>query len=718
VNRHTEYRLLGSPEVLDEGRSVALTGKGAAVLALLALNANRVVSRTTLMDAVWPGESASARRNLEVHVSRLRKSLRSGEGGAEITSRGGGYLLAAEPDAVDVYRFERLVESGQRALDERRHEEAIAHLRAALGLWRGRPLEGLEDYAFAAAEAERLDDVRLGALEARFEAELALGRHQAVVGEIRALANAHPARETLRYELMLALYRNGRQADALAAYAQARRHLIEELGIEPSARLRDLERAILQHDPALTLDPAPTSEAEPPDRPEPAATGLRTFLIARVNGYARYTRERGDEAGSALARAFAGIVQRAATQSGGTLVEVRGDEALCVFDSARGALRAAVELQRRLRTAPEGGAAFPLAVGTGLDAGEALAAEGGYRGGALNVAARLGAAAGPGVILATETVASIAGPVDGLSVGGPRRVALEGFGDPVRAVEVLPDEPLPPVPVSPWPREGRGRRRRLAVAAVVGLFALGAAAATLDQVLVGSRSGNARGHTTGGSGSHTTGGSRKSDVTLRVRTIGGATLVLAGEADAGRTYRTIVDVRLYAVGRPKSKELWLASVSPDGRYKVVAVPTVGPGSYTVRTSQSYLAGTGVQRSPSVPVALKAAPPGAADTPGELTVSSPTRGGTVDDPAFRVAGADDPDPVAGLGYVKVIAYAGTDLTKRPVWTSLPVRRGADGTWSTAFGATLPPGPYTLFVKETDAHGFATGLARKVSFTWGG
>jgi hypothetical protein len=203
-----------------------------------------------------------------------------------------------------------------------------------------------------------------------------------------------------------------------------------------------------------------------------------------------------------------------------------------------------------------------------------------------------------------------------------------------------------------------------------------------------------------------------------VRTIGGATLVVAGDAGAGRTDRTIVDVRLYAEGDPKPKKLWLATVSADGRYKLVAVPPVGPGRYTVRTSQSYRAGTGVRRSPYVPFALKAAPPGAADTTGQLTVSSPTRGAAVSDQAFRITGSDDPDPVAGLGYVKVIAYAGTDLTKPPVWQASTVRRAADGRWSTAFDASLPSGPYTLFVKETDAHGLATGLARKRSFTWSG
>jgi class 3 adenylate cyclase len=255
---------------------------------------------------------------------------------------------------------------------------------------------------------------------------------------------------------MLALHRNGRQADALAAYAQARRHLVDELGLEPSARLRDLERATLQHDPSLALEPAPTPDDEAVTEPEPAATALRTFLVAHVNGYARYTRERGDEAGSALARTFTGIAQSVARESRGSFVELRGDEALCVFGSARAALRAAVELQRRLRTAAENGDRFPLAIAAGLHAGEAVAVEGGYWGGALNLAARLSAAAPPGVILATETVANVAGPVDGLRLGAPRRVALEGFGDPVRAVEVIPDEPLPPVPLSPWPREGAG----------------------------------------------------------------------------------------------------------------------------------------------------------------------------------------------------------------------------------------------------------------------
>ncbi len=703
-----EYRLLGPPEVLDEGRAVALTGKGAAVLALLVLNANRVVPRTTLMDAVWPGEGASARRNLEVHVSRLRKALPAGEGGGEITSRGGGYVLAADPEDVDVNRFERMVEAGQRTLEARGYEAAIGELRAALELWRGRPLEGLEDYAFASAEAERLEDVRLGALEARFEAELALGRHQAVIGELRALTNAHPARETLRYELMLALYRNGRQADALAAYAQGRRHLVEELGIEPSARLRDLERAILQHDPALTLDIAPAATGEPAEEPEPAVTGLRTFLIARVNGYARYTRERGDDAGSALARTFADAARRAASDHGGEVVDVRGDEALCVFGSARAALRAAVEIQRRLRTAPGQGDPFPLAVGAGLDAGEAVAVDGAYRGGALNLASRLSAAAAPGGILATETVANVAGPVDGLRLGAPRRVELEGFGDPVRAVEVIPDVPLPPVPFSPWPDEGGRRRTRLAVAIVGSLFVLGAVALVLSEWIGGGSGGTA-----------TSTPPAKPRVTLAADAKGsGGTIVLRGAANAGPTYRSIVDIRLYPAAGGKSRGLWIATVSAAGRYELVFKPRLDPGSYTAQTSQSYGGGTGVIRSGHVPFTVQATPAGATDKHGQLAISAPMPGATMAAPGFRVTGTDDPNPVAGLGYVQVFAVPGSDLRQRHVWTSTPVQVAADGTWSTAFDSTLPSGPYTLFVKETDGRGFVTGLSRTVQFTWSG
>jgi hypothetical protein len=339
--------------------------------------------------------------------------------------------------------------------------------------------------------------------------------------------------------------------------------------------------------------------------------------------------------------------------------------------------------------------------------------EGGYWGGALNLAARLSAAAAPGVILATETVANVAGPVEGLRLGAPRRVALEGFGDPVRAVEVIPVEPLPPVPASPWPREGRRRRRGLAVAAVVGLVVLGAIAATVDQLFVAGG---------GGKGAHTDGGPPAPHLTLTAGTTGssGATLVLGGTANAGPTYRSIVDVRMYAAGTTRGKvlQLWVAAVSAGGRYQLVLKPRLRPGSYVAQASQSYGGGTGVVRSSTVPFTMAKAAAGGPDKHGRLAISAPTPGAAVSDPGFQVAGTDDPNPVAGAGYVQVFAFAGTDLRAKRVWASKPVRLGPDGGWAVTFGSALPSGPYTLLVRETDARGFITGLSRTVGFVWSG
>jgi YVTN family beta-propeller protein len=185
-----------------------------------------------------------------------------------------------------------------------------------------------------------------------------------------------------------------------------------------------------------------------------------TFLIADVRGFTRFTQEHGDEAASGLARNFAAIVRAALPDFDGELVETRGDEALAVFGSARQALRASVELQRRLRD-PSGEVPFPLGVGMGLDAGEAVPTEGGYRGKALNIAARLCALAAPGQILATESVVHLAHRVDGLTYAPKRAVRLKGLEEPVRLVEILPEAELPPVPAAPSPKRRMGKRRLL-----------------------------------------------------------------------------------------------------------------------------------------------------------------------------------------------------------------------------------------------------------------
>ncbi len=211
----------------------------------------------------------------------------------------------------------------------------------------------------------------------------------------------------------------------------------------------------------------------------PPAISTRTFLIADIRGYTRFTREHGDEAASALTAQFATTVREAVADRGCELLELRGDEALCVFGSARRALDAAVELQRRLRTADDDSPPLALGVGAGLDAGEAVPTEDGFRGGALNLAARLCSIAAPGQILVSEAVAHLAGRVDGLAFKRQPPAKLKGLGDGVGVLEVVPDPPLPPVPVPPPQEPGRSRtpRSRWAVPAAIAAAAVVALAA-------------------------------------------------------------------------------------------------------------------------------------------------------------------------------------------------------------------------------------------------
>jgi predicted ATPase/DNA-binding SARP family transcriptional activator len=249
-----EYRLLGPFEAQAGDDPLQLGGsKQRGLLAVLALNANRVVSRERLIDALWGDRPPpTAVESVQVYVSRLRKLLPA----ESLLTRPSGYLLRVEPDAVDILRFERLVAEA-RSLES---EHAADAFRAALGLWRGPPLAEFDE-PFAAVEAARLEDARLAALEDRLDADFALGRHAEVVGELEGLVSAYPYRERLRAQLMLALYRSDRQAEALAAYRDARA-MLDELGVEPSRRLRALEKAMLTQDPALDLKPT----ALPPNR--------------------------------------------------------------------------------------------------------------------------------------------------------------------------------------------------------------------------------------------------------------------------------------------------------------------------------------------------------------------------------------------------------------------------------------------------------------------
>jgi DNA-binding SARP family transcriptional activator len=242
-----EFRVLGPLEVIDDGRVIALGGaRQRALLAILLTRANEVVSAERLIDEMWGDHPPKAAANtVQYFVSQLRKLI----GPDRIVTRPPGYLIRVQRGELDLERFESLVERGD-----------AAALHEALSLWRGPALSDLAHEAFAAAEIGRLEELRLVALELRMDCDFELGRHAQAVGELEELVAAHPLRERLRALLMLALYRSGRQAEALAAYQQARKALVE-LGLEPGRALQELEGAMLRHD--LSLEARPTSAAAP-----------------------------------------------------------------------------------------------------------------------------------------------------------------------------------------------------------------------------------------------------------------------------------------------------------------------------------------------------------------------------------------------------------------------------------------------------------------------
>jgi predicted ATPase/DNA-binding SARP family transcriptional activator len=278
-----ELRILGPLEVLGEhGAAVRLGGPRArAVLAQLLLRPNEVVSSDQLIDAVW-GEAPprSAQGSLQVHVHALRKAL----GPNRIATRAPGYVLRVDEDELDAWRFEQLVAEGQRRLEEGDHAAASAALAACLALWRGPALADLAYEPFAQRAAARLEELRLVALETRLEAELGLGRHTALVPELEALVAEHPLHERFRAQLILALYRSNRQADALEAYRAARLALVDGLGLEPGQELRELEQAILRQDPALD---APAAAPGTPRLSPPGALIGRDLELAAVSGLLR-----------------------------------------------------------------------------------------------------------------------------------------------------------------------------------------------------------------------------------------------------------------------------------------------------------------------------------------------------------------------------------------------------------------------------------------------
>src|SRR5581483_2207753 len=264
-----DYRILGPLEVVGPNGPLPLGGpKQRALLALLLLRANEVIATDALIDRLW-GERppATAAKVLQVQVWRLRKAL----GNGALATRAPGYVLHVGPEELDLARFERLVREAREAPPA----VAALKLQEALALWRGAPLADVADEGLAVAEVARLEELRLVALEERAAADLSLGRHAELVPDLEALGAAHPYRERLQGQLMLALYRSGRQADALDHFQRLRRLLDDELGLEPGEELKQLQKAILAHDPSLSVAERPA----PPD-------ARKTVLLAVADSHA------------------------------------------------------------------------------------------------------------------------------------------------------------------------------------------------------------------------------------------------------------------------------------------------------------------------------------------------------------------------------------------------------------------------------------------------
>src|SRR5689334_22592225 len=275
-----EFRILGPVDVLDDAgvRLVIGGARERGLLALLLLSANKVVPIERLVDGLWGEQrTGGSVHALRVHVSRLRRALRDIGRDDMLLTRPHGYLLRVEPDAIDAARVDALLSMARQQAAQNDHIGAADTLRQALAQWRGPALADVLDAPFVRSQAARLEETRLGALEQRIDHDLACGRHTELVAELGELTTTSPLRERLWSARMLALYRSGRQADALSTYQNLRRLLHDELGLEPSAALARLHSAILAHQPQLdwTTPPPPqvngqaaTAAAAPP----PAAT--------------------------------------------------------------------------------------------------------------------------------------------------------------------------------------------------------------------------------------------------------------------------------------------------------------------------------------------------------------------------------------------------------------------------------------------------------------
>ncbi|MGH8925400.1 MAG: BTAD domain-containing putative transcriptional regulator [Acidimicrobiia bacterium] len=473
-----EFRILGPTEVVDHGEPVPLpAGRARSLLGLLALKADEVVSTDQLIDALW-GETPPSTVNtaLQGLVSQLRRRLEPhrarGEPPSILLTRPPGYLLAVNPDRIDADQFRHLVADAA----ESPPEEAARLLRIALALWRGPALADFRYEPFAQTEIAELEELRQTALEKRVEADLALGRHRDVIGELERLVVEHPLRESSHGLLMLAMYRSGRQAEALQVYADLRRTLVDELGLDPSPSLHELEVSILRQDPSLELGPRQPSE--------PSAAGGHwiteerrtvTVLFVEVSVSADGNEPTDSEISRRLLERFFPRAIAVVTGHGGSVERVVGDALVGTFgvplgreDDALRALRAAIDLRHLVAAFDKEQAhtgRFRLIARAGIDTGEVVvgATAGVLAGSPVRGATQLHHRAGEGEILVGKGTRLLIGnavlfePLEIDTDDGPHQAVW-------RVLDLLPGVPAHPLKIEA-PMVGRERELGELVAA-------------------------------------------------------------------------------------------------------------------------------------------------------------------------------------------------------------------------------------------------------------
>lgn len=482
-----EFRVLGPVEVLvDDVPARIGSATQRTLLALLLAHPNEVVSTDRIVDALWPDDPLGARRKLWFHVSKLRRILRpddsQGTEGVRLVARSTGYMLRVRRDELDSTRFEDLTTTA-RALLPHAAAEAAETLRAALALWRGDPFADVPHEDALAVEAARLSETRLTALEARLGADLALGRGGELIPELEALVAQHPFREHFHGQLMVALYRAGRQADALAAYLQARRTLVDELGIEPSEELQELQRQVLAHDPALAgtpLGPYRRSQASPagePAAPETAPAAMSreerkvlTVLFADLVDFTTTAEQLDPEDIRASLMPSYAHIRSEIERFGGRVEKFIGDAVIALFgapvtreDDAERAVRAALAIRDSLakQARPQ---QVRIAVATGQAhvtlAGRHADAEPTAVGAVVNNAARMQSVAAVNSVLVGEQTFRATRHV--IEYRGAEPIAVKGKSEPISVWEAIRALALPGVDPLRHRSPFVGRERELA----------------------------------------------------------------------------------------------------------------------------------------------------------------------------------------------------------------------------------------------------------------